>query len=110
MFKAAAETIYQWSGSALIAYFAGNPVIAGSGASSAILTQPAEFIALANDFGMYANSLCSAAESHPDALTPDMRMRAGGAISLGPFRKKVNPTTEISSMSAEHAFHIMLQT
>jgi len=110
LFKAAAETIYQTSGSALVAHFEGNPVIAGSGASSTIMTERAEFTALANDLGVYANSLSSAAESHPDALTPDMRMRAGNVRGLGPFGKKIDPATEISSMSAEHAFHIMLQT
>jgi cytochrome c556 len=110
LFKAAAETICEMSGSALVAHFGGNPVIAGSGASSTIMTEHAEFAALANDLGVYANSLASAAESHPDALTPDMRMRAGDVMGLGPFGKKVDPTTEISSMPAEHAFHMMLQT
>jgi len=110
LFKAAAETIYQKSGSALVAHFGGNPVLAGSGASSAIMTERAEFTALANDLGVYANSLSSAAENHPDALTPDMRMGAEDAIDLGPFGKKVDPATEISSMPAEHAFHMMLQT
>jgi cytochrome c556 len=110
LFKAAAETIYQTSGSALVAHFEGNPVIVGSGASSTIMTERAEFTALANDLGVYANSLSSAAESHTDALTPDMRMKAGDVIGLGPFGKKVDPTTEISSMPAEHAFHMMLQT
>ncbi len=61
-------------------------------------------------YSVFAKSLTSAAESHPDALTPDMRMRAGDVIGLGPFGKKVDPTTEISSMPAEHAFHMMLQT
>ena len=110
LFKAAAETINQRSGSTLVAQFRGNPVITGSGASSTILTETAEFIALANDLGVYANALSSAAESHPDALTPDMRMRAGNVRGLGPFGKKVDSATEISSMSAEHVFHIMLQT
>lgn len=110
LFKAAAETIYQTSGSALVAHFEGNPAIAGSAASSTIMTERAEFTALANDLGVYAKALSSAAESHPDALTPDMRMRGGNVRGLGPFGKKIDPATEISSMSAEHAFHIMLQT
>ena len=110
LFKVAAETIYEKSGGALVAHFEGNPVVAGSEASSSIMIEHAKFAALANDLGIYANSLASAAESHPDALTPDMRMRAGDVIGLGPFGKKVDPTTEISSMPAEHAFHMMLQT
>jgi cytochrome c556 len=110
LFKAAAETIYQRSGSTLVAHFKDNPVIAGSAASPTITTERVEFTALANDLGVYANSLSSAAESHPDTLTPDMRMKAEDIRGLGPFGKKVDPNTEISSMSAEHAFHMMLQT
>lgn len=110
VFKAAAESIYERSGSALVAHYEGNPVIAGSAASSTIMTESAKFAALANDLRIYANSLSTAAERHPDELTPDMRMKAGDVKGLGPFGKKVDPAREISTMSAEHAFHMMLQT
>lgn len=110
VFKAAAESIYKRSGNVLVAHFEGNPVIAGSAASSTIMTESAKFAALANDLRIYANSLSIAAERHPDELTPDMRMKAGDVKGLGPFGKKVDPATEILTMSAEHAFHMMLQT
>lgn len=110
LFKAAAELIYKRSGRALVAHFEDNPIIAGSGAKSTIMTESAEFNALAKDLGVYANSLSAAAERHPDELTPDMRMKVGDVKGLGPFGKKVDPVTEISTMSAEHAFHMMLQT
>ena len=109
-FKAAAESIYKRSGSALIAHFEGNPAIAGSAASSTIMTERVRFAALANDLRIYANSLSTAAERHPDELTPDMRMKSGDVKGLGPFGKNVDAATEISTMSAEHAFHMMLQT
>lgn len=110
LFKAAAETIYKRSGSALMAHFEGNPVILGSQASSTIETEREEFNSLANDLGVYANSLSSAAESHPDSLTQDMRMKADDVIGLGPFGKKIDPATAVLSMPAEHAFHMLLQT
>ncbi|AKI03504.1 cytochrome c556 (plasmid) [Hoeflea sp. IMCC20628] len=110
LFKAAAETIYKRSGSALMAHFEGNPVIIGSQASSTIMSERKEFNSLANDLGVYANSLSSAAERHPDALTQDMRMKAGDVIGLGPFGKKTDPAEAVLSMPAEHAFHMLLQT
>jgi len=110
LFKAAAETILKRSGNALVAHFEGNPVIVGSNVSSTILTERAAFAALANDLTVYANSLASAAENHPDALSADMRMKAGDAISLSPFRKKADAAKAVSSITAEHAFHSMLQT
>ncbi|MBU4529308.1 MAG: cytochrome c [Hoeflea sp.] len=110
LFKAAAESIHKRSGRALVAHFEDNPVLAGSAASSTIMTESAVFAALANDLRVYANSLSASAERHPDELTPDMRMKAGDVKGLGPFGKKVDPAKEILTMSAEHAFHMMLQT
>ncbi|MEP3438872.1 MAG: cytochrome c [Hoeflea sp.] len=110
LFKAAAESIYKRSGSALVAHFEGNPVIFGSKASSTIMSQREKFDSLANDLGVYASSLSSAAQRHPDALTQDMRMKAGDVIGLGPFGKKTDPAKAVLSMPAEHAFHMLLQT
>jgi len=39
-----------------------------------------------------------------------MRMQGGDAMTGGPLAKKADAVREVSSVPAEHAFHLMLQT
>nr|WP_240545133.1 cytochrome c [Sinorhizobium fredii] len=111
LFKAAAETIRSQSGTALSTLFEGSVTAAGSKASSNIEIERQEFDKLALDLGAYAAALSGAADRNPDTLGPGMRMHSGDAvIGGGPLAKRVDATRDATSMAAEHAFHLMLQT
>lgn len=109
-FRAAAETIRARSGAALSRQFETGRSLEGSHASSAIDADREKFDALAADLAIYANVLVAAAERHPDAITPDMRMRAGDARAGGPLARKTDAAQAAGSVAAEHAYHLMLQT
>ncbi|MEY9628986.1 cytochrome c [Sinorhizobium fredii] len=110
-FKAAAETIRSQSGTALSTLFEGSMTAAGSKASSNIETERQQFDKLALDLSSYAAALSVAADRNRDALGPGMRMQAGDAVAGGgPLAKRIDPARDATSMSAEHAFHLMLQT
>ncbi|WP_342394657.1 hypothetical protein [Sinorhizobium numidicum] len=51
----------------------------------------------------------TAADRNPEALGPGMRMRGGDAMMGGPLAKTID-ARDAAAMSAEHAFHLMLQT
>lgn len=111
LFKAAAETIRSQSGTALSALFQGSVTTTGSKASASIESERQQFDKLALDLGAYAAALSVAADRNPDALGPAMRMQAGDAVAGGgPLAKKIDAARNATSMSAEHAFHLMLQT
>ncbi|MEY9324429.1 cytochrome c556 [Sinorhizobium fredii] len=111
LFKAAAETIRSQSGTALSTLFEGSVTAAGSKASSNIETERQQFDKLALDLSSYAAALSVAADRNRDALGPGMRMQAGDAVAGGgPLAKRIDPARDAISMSAEHAFHLMLQT
>lgn len=105
--RVAAETISAKSGVALSNQFGSGPVPAGFHASSDIEVEREKFDTLAGDLAVYAKALVSAAEQHPDAITPDMRMNAGDAGAGGPFSRKSDITTAVASMPAQHVFHTM---
>lgn len=109
-FERAAGTIRDKAGDVLSQRFAGNPVATGSAANSNITTDRGNFDALAQDLAVYAGALALLAERHPGGMTPDMRMKPGEVAGGGPFSKTVDAATAAPSMSAEHAFHMMLQT
>ncbi|AUX78493.1 cytochrome c [Sinorhizobium fredii] len=108
-FKAAAETVKAHSGALLSSLFDG-PVVAGSKASSNIAAERQTFDKLAVDLGVYASALAVAADRNPDVLSPEMRMQGGDVLMGGPLAKKRTAAQDVSSMAAEHAFHLMLQT
>lgn len=111
LFKAAAETIRSQSGTALSALFQGSVTTTGSKASASIESERQQFDKLALDLGAYAAALSVAADRNPDTLGPAMRMQAGDAVAGGgPLAKKIDAARNATSMSAEHAFHLMLQT
>lgn len=110
-FKGAAETIRSHAGTVLSSLFDGSVVIAGSNASASIETERQQFDRLATDLGIYAAALSAAADRNPDSIGPGMRMQAGdAAASGGPLAKKIDAARDAGAMSAEHAFHLMLQT
>ncbi len=106
-FGTAAEEIIARSGSHLTANFSELAAAPGSKATDAIRDERARFAALAENLKTYATALAAAAHDHPDSMTEDMRMKAnepmeGGLLGIAP-----RPSQK---MSAEHAFHLMLQT
>lgn len=111
MFKRAAEAIQSHSGTALTTLFDSSLGAAGSKASTSITPERQQFDRLAADLGLYAAALVAAADRNPHAIAPEMRMQAGDATAGGgPLAKKIDVVRDVSSMSAEHAFHLMLQT
>ncbi|WP_018237633.1 cytochrome c [Ensifer sp. BR816] len=109
-FKGAAETIRSHSGTNLSSLFEGPVTAAGSKASANIEAERQKFEKLAAELGVYASTLSAAADRSPDVLGPEMRMRPGDAMMGGPLAKKSSAEQDATSMPAEHAFHLMLQT
>jgi cytochrome c556 len=109
-FKAAAEMIRQHSGESLSSLFDGSVTAPGSKANISIESERPKFDKLAADLSLYASALSVAADRNPDVLSPQMRMQGGDAMMGGPLVKKADAVREVSSMPAEHAFHLMLQT
>ena len=109
-FRAAAETIGSHSGERLSSLFEKSIPAPGSTAASANIEDERQtFDKLAADLGVYASALSAAADRNPDVLSPQMRMQGGDVMMGGPLARKA-VVRDISSMSAEHAFHLMLQT
>ncbi|PDT81899.1 cytochrome C [Sinorhizobium sp. BJ1] len=109
-FKAAAESVGSHSGDRLSSLFDGSIAAPGSKASANIEAERQKFDKLAADLGVYASALAAAAERNPDVLSPQMRMQGGDAMMGGPLARKAEADRDVSSMPAEHAFHLMLQT
>jgi cytochrome c556 len=109
-FKRAADTIADKSGNVLIAHFAGAAAASNSKAKSNIGEERDRFDRLAIDLMNYANALAAAAKRNPGTMGADMRMKPGEPMGGGPFGTHVRTEMELSSMPAEHIFHLMLQT
>jgi cytochrome c556 len=109
-FKLAATSISVRADQRLVDHFATMTVAEGSKATEAIAAEPDRFAALARDLKSYADALASAADRHPGAMSEDMRMKTGEPMGGGPLGTRVRNEATLSSMSAEHAFHLMLQT
>ncbi|MCH4546654.1 cytochrome c [Rhizobium changzhiense] len=111
-FKWAADTIRDRSGGVLSAHFA-SASAADSRQSKAgpnILKERDRFDRIASDLRDYAVALDAAAQKNPGPMPASMRMRPGEAMGGGPFGTHVRNEHELSTMPAEHAFHLMLQT
>lgn len=106
-FKTAAEVIVAGSGSHLVANFSELAAAPGSNATDAIRDDRAHFTELAENLKTYATALADAAHDHPDAMTENMRMKADEPMEGGLLGTAPRPSKK---MSAEHAFHLMLQT
>ncbi|RWX13173.1 cytochrome C [Rhizobium leguminosarum] len=109
-FKWAADTIRDRSGGVLSAHFASAADSRQSKAGPNILNERDRFDRIANDLRDYAVALDAAAQKNPGPMTASMRMKPGEAIGGGPFGTHVRNEHELSTMPAEHAFHLMLQT
>lgn len=104
----AARTISDRADQRLLDHFSTIVVAENSKASADIVTDQDRFAELAANLKLYSSALAEAAERHPDAMTDEMRMKETEPMEGGIFgtRKKANT----SSMSAEHLFHMILQT
>jgi cytochrome c556 len=109
-FKWAADTIRDRSGAVLSGHFASEAASPQSKAMPNILAERGRFDRIANDLHDYAVALDAAAASNPGPMTASMRMKPGEAMGGGPLGTHVRNEEDLSTMAAEHAFHLMLQT
>lgn len=109
-FKRAAELIRDKAGQTLIDHFAVEAASTASKAKPNIIEERERFDRLANDLKSYAAALAVAAEKNPTAMTDSMRMKPGEPTGGGPLGTHVKNEPQLSSIPAEHAFHLMLQT
>lgn len=108
LFEKAARGISERADKRLLDGFETIVAAENSKASAAIFTDRDRFAELARDLKRYADALAEAAKQHPGEMTDEMRMKDGELMEggiLGSRRK-----TRTSDMSAEHLFHMMLQT
>ncbi|MBY5714914.1 cytochrome c [Rhizobium leguminosarum] len=109
-FKWAADTIRDRAGSVLVDHFATETAAPSSKAKPNIVEERDRFDRLANDLKSYATALDAAAAANPSQMTESMRMKPGEPMGGGPLGTHVQSEAKLSSIPAEHAFHLMLQT
>ncbi|MDP9809483.1 cytochrome c556 [Rhizobium tibeticum] len=109
-FKWAAELIRDKAGQTLIDHFSMEAAHPVSKAKPNIIEEHERFDRLANDLKSYAVALTVAADKNPAAMTESMRMKPGEPMGGGPLGTHVKNEAQLSSVPAEHAFHLMLQT
>ncbi len=109
-FQWAADTIRDRSGTILSGHFASETVSPQSKAMPNILEERERFDRVAKDLRDYAVALDAAAQNNPGPMSASMRMKPGEAMGGGPFGTHAASEQELSAMSAEHVFHLMLQT
>nr|WP_258045696.1 cytochrome c [Mesorhizobium sp. NBSH29] len=110
-FKSAAETVRRQSGETLVKGFPAGSLGDPSDAKADIDTSRAEFIALAKHLEKFASALSVAADSAPDGITKSMRMGPGMMMDGSILGKKraAKSVADVSTLPAEHVFHLMLQ-
>jgi cytochrome c556 len=110
-FKAAADLIRGKSGAALRAEFPSGSIGEGSRAKPEIFAEWPEFTQRTDQLALLADGLSKAAGRSPHAIGSDMRMTTGMPMggSLLASRAKPLTETEISSLPAEHVFHLMIE-
>lgn len=109
-FGKAADIIAAKSGEALAGHFADGLGDPRSKAKQEIRDERARFDSLANDLRDYAHALGAAAKRNHGQMTEQMRMKPGEPMGGGPFGTHIQNEAELSSIPAEHVFHLMLQT
>lgn len=112
VFKAAARTIRERSGAAMVNEFPADSLGDPSAAKAEIEQSRKEFAALARHLESLAAELSDAADNAPDGITEAMRMRPGmatGSSLLGKRAGSAAAEDDPSKMPAEHVFHLMLQ-
>ena len=110
MFKIAAEAIVDRADQHLVDDFGTRPTAGGSKANNEIAVNHARFAELAKDLKTYAEVLSAAADKHPDVMPDEMRMKRGEPVGGGPLGTRLRNESQLAGLSAEHAFHLMLQT
>jgi cytochrome c556 len=108
-FIAAAETIRSRSGQVLVAQFPEATLGPPSEAMPSIATDPGEFVLLAGRLREYSSALAGKAD---DRLTQAMRMGGGdgAAAASSLLGRRASSPADVRSTSAEHVFHLMLQS
>ncbi|WP_425352406.1 cytochrome c [Rhizobium chutanense] len=109
-FQGAADAIRDRSGGVLSGHFASQAANPQSKAKPNIVEERERFDRLANDLREYAVALEAAAQNNPGPMPSGMRMKPGEAMGGGPLGTHVRNEQALSAMSAEHVFHLMLQT
>jgi len=110
LFEDAAMTISERAGYRMINHFDNATASDGSKATKVIATDHDRFAELATDLKNYADNLIKAAEQHPGPMSEDMRMKKGEQMQGGILGSRYKPERSESEISAEHTFHMMLQT
>lgn len=108
-FGAEARSIVNLGGQKLIDHFSTTVAAAGSQAREEIATEHDKFDKLARDLAAYAAQVAASAQDG-EPMPNAMRMRPAEMAEGGPFAKKREGEPDLSAYSAEHAFHMMLQT
>lgn len=109
-FRHAAAAIADRSGKVLAGHFVEGTADPRSKAKPDIIDERDRFDQLAADLRGYALALGAAGEANPGAMTDRMRMKPGEKMGGGPLGIHVRNEEELSSIPAEHVFHLMLQT
>lgn len=109
-FRNAAGSIAARSGDVLADHFVSGLDDPKSKTKPEIGTERERFERLADDLGDYARALETAAVDNPGLMTDRMRMKPGEAMGGGPLGTHVRNEAALSSIPAEHVFHLMLQT
>ncbi|WP_064691643.1 cytochrome c [Rhizobium aegyptiacum] len=109
-FRWAADTIRDRSGSVLSGHFASDAASPKSKAKPNIVAERERFDRIANDLRDYAVALGAAAQNNPGPMAAGMRMKPGEAMGGGPLGIHVPSGQRLAAMSAEHVFHLMLQS
>ncbi|MFS8116440.1 cytochrome c [Rhizobium jaguaris] len=109
-FSRAAAAISDRSGDALVGHFVEGTVAPKSKAKPEIVEERDRFDRLAYDLRDYAQALAAAGDVNPGPMTDRMRMKPGEPMGGGPLGTHVRSEEELSSIPAEHVFHLMLQT
>jgi cytochrome c556 len=108
-FKTQAHVIAELGGERLIGHFSSVTHAEGSAAREEIGVERAKFAKLARDLAVYAAQV-EAAASDGYTLPVSMRMRPTEMTEGGPFARKQAEKPDVGPYTAEHAFHMMLQT
>lgn len=109
-FKEAAGLISDRADQRLVEHFQTATTADGSRVTGVIVTERERFAELARDLKTYADALYSSADRYPGAMSDNMRMKRGEPMGGGPLGTRMRNETSVSDISAEHAFHLMLQT
>lgn len=108
-FKAEAHLIASLGGERLLGHFSSVTTAEGSQARAEIAVGRDKFDKFARDLSAYAAQVEAAAKDGAK-MPGSMRMRPAEMTEGGPFARKKAGAPDVAAYSAEHAFHMMLQT